>query len=89
MQKKMNLKIKYREGFRPFAPSVLEEDIADYFDLDRPSPYMLLVTPVRADGRMPLPPATTSKRLSTTGSILSARTCRRSLTSIIRHASRA
>ena len=42
MQKKMNLKIKYREGFRPFAPSVLEEDIPEYFDLDRPSPYMLV-----------------------------------------------
>jgi len=47
MQKKMNLKIKYREGFRPFAPSVLEEDIEEYFDLDRPSPYMLLVIPVK------------------------------------------
>lgn len=47
MQKKMNLKIKYREGFRPFAPSVLEEYIDEYFDLDRPSPYMLLVTPVQ------------------------------------------
>ncbi len=47
MQKKMNLKIKYREGFRPFAPTVLEEDIPTYFDLDRPSPYMLLVIPVR------------------------------------------
>ena len=46
MQKRMNLKIKYREGFRPFAPSVLEEDIGQYFDLDRPSPYMLLVAPV-------------------------------------------
>lgn len=47
MQKKMNLKIKYREGFRPFAPSVMEEHINEYFDLDRPSPYMLLVTPVQ------------------------------------------
>lgn len=46
MQKKINLKIKFREGFRPFAPSVLEEDIQDWFDLDRPSPYMLLVAPV-------------------------------------------
>ncbi len=55
MQKKMNLKIKYREGFRPFAPSVLEEDIREYFDLDRPSPYMLLVTPVREERRIPLP----------------------------------
>jgi len=49
MQKKLNLKIKFREGFRPFAPSVLEEDSADYFELDRPSPYMLLVTPIRSD----------------------------------------
>jgi carbamoyltransferase len=55
MQKKLNLKIKYREGFRPFAPSVLEEDIAEYFDLDRPSPYMLLVAPIREDKKIPLP----------------------------------
>jgi carbamoyltransferase len=55
MQKKLNLKIKYREGFRPFAPSVLEEDIAEYFDLDRPSPYMLLVAPIREDKKNQLP----------------------------------
>jgi len=55
MQKKMNLKIKYREGFRPFAPSVLEEDIGDYFDLDRPSPYMLLVLPVKDCRRNQIP----------------------------------
>ena len=55
MQKKLNLKIKYREGFRPFAPSVLEEDIAEYFDLDRESPYMLLVAPIREDKKIPLP----------------------------------
>jgi len=55
MQKKLNLKIKYREGFRPFAPSVLEEDIQEYFEIDRPSPYMLLVAPVRADKRIPVP----------------------------------
>jgi len=55
MQKKLNLKIKHREGFRPFAPSVLEEDIADHFDLDRPSPYMLLVAPIREDKKIPLP----------------------------------
>jgi carbamoyltransferase len=55
MQKKLNLKIKYREGFRPFAPSVLEEDIGEYFDLDRESPYMLLVAPIREDRRIPLP----------------------------------
>lgn len=46
MQKTINLKIKFREGFRPFAPSVLEEHISTYFDIDRPSPYMLLVADV-------------------------------------------
>jgi carbamoyltransferase len=46
MQSVMNLKIKYRESFRPFAPSVLRERVADYFDLDSDSPYMLLVAPV-------------------------------------------
>jgi carbamoyltransferase len=55
MQKKMNLKIKYREGFRPFAPTVLEEDIQQYFDLDRPSPYMLLVIPVLNERCIPYP----------------------------------
>jgi len=55
MQKKMNLKTKFREGFRPFAPTVLEEDVQDHFDLDRPSPYMLLVVPVREEKRVPLP----------------------------------
>ena len=55
MQKKMNLKIKYREGFRPFAPSVLSEEVDRYFELDRPSPYMLLVAPVREQCRNPLP----------------------------------
>jgi carbamoyltransferase len=46
MQSVMNLKIKYRESFRPFAPSVLRERVADYFELDTDSPYMLLVAPV-------------------------------------------
>ncbi len=55
MQKRLNLKIKYREGFRPFAPSVLMEECGNYFDLDRPSPYMLLVAPVREARRNPLP----------------------------------
>jgi carbamoyltransferase len=55
MQKKLNLKIKYREGFRPFAPSVIEECIDEFFDLDRPSPYMLLVAPVREGRRTELP----------------------------------
>ncbi len=51
MQKRMNLKIKYRESFRPFAPSVLEDRAAGYFDIDRPSPYMLLVAPVLEERR--------------------------------------
>jgi len=55
MQKKLNLKIKYREGFRPFAPSVLAEDAADYFELDGYSPYMLLVHGVQEKRRNPLP----------------------------------
>jgi carbamoyltransferase len=49
----MNLKIKYRESFRPFAPSVLREDVAEYFEINCDSPYMLLVAPVRADRRIP------------------------------------
>ena len=47
MQRDLNLKIKFRESFRPFAPSVLRERVQDHFELDRPSPYMLLVAPVR------------------------------------------
>ncbi|MBP7088990.1 MAG: carbamoyltransferase [Candidatus Omnitrophica bacterium] len=54
MQEKMNLKIKFRESFRPFAPSVISEKISDYFDLDRESPYMLLVAPVKKEIRNPL-----------------------------------
>jgi carbamoyltransferase len=46
MQKNLNLKVKYRESFRPFAPSVLREHVAEWFDLDVDSPYMLLVAPV-------------------------------------------
>lgn len=56
MQSVMNLKIKYRESFRPFAPAVLEEDAGKFFDLDRPSPFMLLVAPVRKDRRIQLTP---------------------------------
>lgn len=51
MQSAMNLKIKYRESFRPFAPSVLEEDAPHYFDLQSESPYMLLVAPVKSSRR--------------------------------------
>ncbi len=55
MQKRLNLKIKYREGFRPFAPAVLEEDTKEYFEMDRPSPYMLFVVPVQNDKRISVP----------------------------------
>ncbi len=52
MQSVMNLKIKFRESFRPFAPSVLRERVADWFELDVDSPYMLLVAPVRSERRI-------------------------------------
>ena len=52
MQAQMNLKIKFRESFRPFAPSVLRERVAEYFDLDCDSPYMLLVAPVKESRRI-------------------------------------
>ena len=51
MQSAMNLKIKYRESFRPFAPSVLREQVADWFELDSDSPYMLLVAGVAESQR--------------------------------------
>jgi carbamoyltransferase len=51
MQKTLNLKVKYRESFRPFAPSVLREDVADWFEIDGDSPYMLLVADVREELR--------------------------------------
>src|SRR5438067_719305 len=54
MQAQMNLKIKFREGFRPFAPSVLRERVAEYFELECDSPYMLLVAPVRRDRQIPM-----------------------------------
>jgi carbamoyltransferase len=57
MQSTMNLRIKFRESFRPFAPSVLREDVAAYFKLDCDSPYMLLVADVRDELRRPLTPA--------------------------------
>jgi carbamoyltransferase len=55
MQKKLNLKIKYREGFRPFAPSVLAEDRLDYFEQESISPYMLFIAPVKENRRKSLP----------------------------------
>jgi carbamoyltransferase len=54
MQAQMNLKIKFREGFRPFAPSVLRERVADYFELEGDSPYMLLVAPVKRERQIPM-----------------------------------
>jgi carbamoyltransferase len=54
MQSVMNLKIKHRESFRPFAPTVLEDRAGDYFEIDRPSPYMLLVAFVRPERRIPM-----------------------------------
>jgi carbamoyltransferase len=55
MQKKLNLKIKFREGFRPFAPSVLHEETHNYFNIDISSPYMLFVADVNENYRKPLP----------------------------------
>ncbi len=51
MQKQLNLKVKYRESFRPFAPSVLREDVSEWFEHEADSPYMLLVADVREDKR--------------------------------------
>ncbi len=63
MQSVMNLKVKFRESFRPFAPVVRRERVADYFDLEVESPYMLLVAPVRAELRKPLPAGVTGLEL--------------------------
>ena len=54
MQRVLNLKIKYRESFRPFAPAVLRQDVAEYFDIDGDSPYMLLVAEVKESRRKPM-----------------------------------
>ena len=54
MQAQMNIKIKFREGFRPFAPSVLRERVSEYFELDCESPYMLLVAPVKRERQIPM-----------------------------------
>jgi carbamoyltransferase len=54
MQKTLNLKVKYRESFRPFAPAVLREDLAKYFDIKTDSPYMLMVAPVNEERRRPM-----------------------------------
>jgi carbamoyltransferase len=54
MQSELNLKVKFRESFRPFAPAVLRDDVADWFELDEDSPYMLLVAAVRPERRKPM-----------------------------------
>ncbi|MDB6021960.1 MAG: uncharacterized protein JWQ04_1817, partial [Pedosphaera sp.] len=59
MQSVMNLKVKFRESFRPFAPIVRRECVADYFELDDDSPYMLIVAPVKAALRRPVQPGVT------------------------------
>ena len=61
MQSQMNIKIKFREGFRPFAPSVLRERVCEWFELDADSPYMLLVAPVRSERRRPVTPQEESR----------------------------
>ena len=62
MQKTLNLKVKHRESFRPFAPSVLSADAAEWFDLDRPSPYMLLTAAVRQTRRKTADEADAARR---------------------------
>ena len=56
MQKQLNIKVKYRESFRPFAPSVLREHVNDWFDHDADSPYMLIVADVQKDKRLAMTP---------------------------------
>ena len=56
MQKQLNLKVKFRESFRPFAPSVLREEVANWFELDADSPYMLLVADVKPEHRLTMTP---------------------------------
>ena len=56
VQKQLNLKVKYRESFRPFAPSVLREDVSDWFDIQTDSPYMLLVADVHQSHQIPMAP---------------------------------
>ena len=54
MQRQLNLKVKYRESFRPFAPSVLREHLAEWFEMDADSPYMLMVAQVARDRQLPM-----------------------------------
>lgn len=80
-QTNMNLRIKYRESFRPFAPSVLEEKTQEYFDLDSPSPYMLLVAPVQKEIRI-APSAKDKKHMSDANLLNRVKIKRSSLPSI-------
>jgi carbamoyltransferase len=57
MQSAMNLKVKYRESFRPFAPAVIADRASEYFEIEEESPYMLLVAPIRSERRIPVDPA--------------------------------
>lgn len=63
MQKKLNLKIKYREGFRPFAPIVLAEEVSNFFEHNDISPYMLIVKPVKKSRQVPYPPDYNGKEI--------------------------
>jgi len=63
MQSVMNLKVKFRESFRPFAPVVRRERVADYFELEEESPYMLLVAPIKSELRRPIPSGVTGLEL--------------------------
>ena len=83
MQKTLNLKVKYRESFRPFAPSVLRERVADWFEIDGDSPYMLLVADVKKDRRRKMS-AEDQARFGIDKLNVRARIFRRSPMSIIR-----
>ena len=82
-QTQMNLSIKYRESFRPFAPSVLEERTQEYFDLDSPSPYMLLVAPVQKGIR--ITPSTKDKEYMSDPNLLNRVKIKRSSLPSITH----
>ena len=88
MQADMNIKIKFREGFRPFAPSVLREKVREYFDLDRDSPYMLLVAPVQQARRIAPDGGTAGSVGHRQAQPAASPTFPRSLTSTIRRAFR-
>ena len=88
MQSMLNLKVKYRESFRPFAPSVLREDVADWFELDADSPYMLLVADVARNAARDDDAERAGACSASTSSTCRAPTSRRSRTSTTRRASR-